>query len=256
MLNRGFAWIAAIVLSLFAQVSCADVIYNSFRTLDDVAAPNTTTGSTPRYMMGDDLSTIATPSSNLNWLVDSMSIKIFVLGSGLAGENRIYSGVTMRVRVFETFTPTAAAGTSVFSDQVSDVTWNLGTVTNTSATGGAQVFAYNNLPYLANNFQFTLQTGQNIGVTVELRANGNIDDGLATVLMTGAGNAGAPLIGTSTNGWYRDANTNGIIEATDRRTLTNPSNMQLIINATAVPEPSAVGLLLVGAVGMIVRRRR
>ncbi|MBL8856196.1 MAG: PEP-CTERM sorting domain-containing protein [Planctomycetaceae bacterium] len=256
MTNRRLGWMVAMILSLWTPAAFADVIYNSFRTADDAAAGNTTTGSTPRYLMGDDISTIATPDPNKVWLVDSMSLKVFVFGSGVAGQNQVYDAVTMRVRVFETFDASAAAGTSVFSNQVSDVTWNLGTITNNSATGGNQVFLYSNLPYLASNAQFELQTGQNIGVTVEFLSNGVINNGLATVLMTGAGNAGVPLIGTSTNGWYRDANSNGFLEASDRRTLTNPSNMQLIINATAVPEPTTVGLLLVGSIGIFVRRRR
>lgn len=234
----------------------ADLIYDSFNGLNQTTNSFTTTGSPPRNFMGDDLSTIATPSAGQRWAVDTIGLRVFAGGSGATlVAPVVYENVTMRVRVFDAFNGTAAAGTSVFSNVVSDINWELETLTNNSATGGGQFFTFN-LDYVGNGFSFDLATGQGIGVTVELLSNGTANQGLAMLLRSTAGDPGLPLVGTSDNGWYRDANANGIIEASDRRTLgvTN-SNMHLQINATAVPEPSSMVLMGLVAVGFMARRK-
>lgn len=240
----------------------ADIIFNSLDGLNQTANSFTTTGSNPRNYMADDLSTIALANSANDWLVDSLSVRVFVAGSGTAGVNLDYTGVTMRIRVYNDVDLAAAAGTSIFSNIASDVIWNLGTVTNSSTTGGAQVFTYN-LDYLAQDLDFLLDDGQNMGVAVELLSNGLVNNGLATALRNVVGDPGLPSVGTSTNGWYRDVNGNGIIEANERRTLTGTnSNIHLLINATefsAIPEPSGLGIFALGSVlvaGVAARRRK
>ena len=180
---RRIATLGLVVTAILCLPSArveAELIFDSFNGLNQTANSFTTTGSFPRNLMGDDLSTIATPIPGYRWRVDSLSLRVFAAGSGVAGQNVVYDAVTMRVRVYETFTAgITGTPTPVFSNLVSEVNWNLGTVTNASATGGAVVFTYN-LPYDVDTRVFELATGQNIGVTVSLLSNNAIVDGLAT----------------------------------------------------------------------------
>ncbi len=247
------------VIVLFSGTTTnADLIYNSFEGLNQTTNSFTTTGSTPRNYMADEMSTLALADpANLDWLVDNLGIRLFVSGSGVAGQNVVYNDVTMRVRVYNDWDGSALpAGTSVFSDQVSDVIWNLGTVTNNSATGGAQAFTFS-LDYLSNGLQFRLDDGQNMGIAVELLVGGVADQRLALLLRNLVGDPGFPAIGTSPNGWYRDSDADGIIETSDRRIFAGTnSNAHFQINATAVPEPGMTVLALAMAAGMLIRRHR
>lgn len=256
MVRRFFAAciVAGMVLAVQSTAN-AELIYNSFDGLNQTTNSFTTTGSTPRNFMADEMSTLALADpTNQDWRVEQLGLRLFVVGSGSAGVNQIYNNVTMRIRVYNDWDNSAPADTSVFSDLVSDVTWNLGTLTNTSSTGGAQAFTFN-LDYLANGLQFLLDDGQDMGISVELLENGVANQGLALLLRSVAGDPGFPAIGTSPNGWYRDSDSDGIIEATDRRVLTGTnSNAHFQINATAVPEPTSA-LLLLGLAGLFAARR-
>jgi hypothetical protein len=254
LIKRCFALVLTLGVLFQAQAN-GDVIYNSFDGLNQVTNSFTTTGSTPRNFMGDEMSTIALANpATQDWLVNTLGVRIFVNGSGVAGQNLTYNNVTMRVRVYNDWNNGNAG--SVFTNLASDVTWGLGNVTNTSATGGALVFTYN-LPYLTSNLQFLLDDGQDMGITVELLENGVANQGLALALRSLAGDPGLPSIGTSPNGWYRDANSSGILESSDRRALNGTnSNAHFRIEATAVPEPGSFGLLMVAVTGLAASRRR
>jgi hypothetical protein len=247
--------LACVIALAYQNCANADLIYDAFNGLNQTTNSFTTTGSTPRNYMADELSTLATPNPNQDWLVDRLGIRVYVAGSGISGQSITYNNVTMHVHVYENWNNSAPAGSSVFTNEASNVIWNLGNVTNNSTTGGALAFTYN-LDYAANGLDFILDNGQNMGIAVEFLVGGVANNSIALLLRSVAGDPGLPAIGTSPNGWYRDANANGIIEASDRRVFTGTnSNAHFQIFATAIPEPSAFALLSVVLTGVHMRRR-
>jgi hypothetical protein len=249
-----FKWGAvagAFALSL-ASIASADLIYDN-RAIAANGGTLTTTGSTPRNYMADGFSTIATPQVWQEWEVQSMQYQMYVTGSGISGQSITYTNVTVRARIYDEWTPSQATG-SVFTNLVSDVIWTLGDVTNNSATGGAQAFTLT-LPYATNDLAFSIGDGQNMGAAFEILVNGAANSALATIVRGGGFD---PVIGTSPNGWYRDADADGVIEQSDARTLgapNNPSHIAFSFDALAIPEPASAGLV-VGSLLLLARRRR
>ncbi len=245
--------VVGLCLGSFANTASADLIYDNRPNATD-GGTLTTTGSTPRNYMADSMNTLAPPTASQVWEVQTIGWQLFVVGSGQAGVPVTYENVTARFRVYDTWDSAAPAGTSVFSGLVSDVIWNLGNITNNSSGGGALAFTYN-LNYASNNLAFELGDGQGMGIAIEILQNGTKNQNLASIIRGGGFD---PIIGTSTNGWYRDANDNGIIEAGDFRTLgspNSPSHLSLQIDAIAIPEPAMAGLGVAGVL-LLMRRRR
>lgn len=234
------------------------IIYDSFRYADGSDVTRTISSSQPRNLVGDTLNTLATPNPNQVWQVNSASFRIWLTGSGEAGVNRTYEDVTMRVRFYESFDADAPIGTSVFSDLVSDFTFSLGTLINTSESGGNQS-TVRTLDYLQENAQFLFQTGQNIGFSVDIRSAGEIENGLGLMLMRdndGEDNPRGHFAGSSPRGWYRDGRGNGILESDELRQLSNYATIKMTISATAIPEPGAGALLLGLCCVPFIKRRR
>lgn len=228
------------VLCLVAFTSAASAD-NIFDTITGGSTGLTTTGSTPRSRMGDGF-TVANQVDGLKWSVETAQLGLFVSGAGT------YTNVTMQVIFWGAWNPSAASG-SVFSNQLSNVTWNLGTVTST----GNQVFPYS-LPYASNNLSFVMNSGQTGGIEVNILSGGVANTNLALTLRDQA-----PTAGSATNGFYRDANSNGILEASDARTFAGVSNANVyarLVASAIGPEPGSMALLLVGTGGLLVRRRR
>jgi MYXO-CTERM domain-containing protein len=239
MIRRTLFALILSVCVLGTSRASADVIYD--------AITNQTfsfTGSLPRTHLGDPVNNIAAPI-NKKWRVDVIDMNFVV---GAAGT---FNNVTARIRVWDNWDPAAPAGTHVFSNLLSDVTWTFGDITTTGVSGFSVA-----LPYVASGLGFNLNDTQ-LGFEIEWRVNGVLDDNLTTGITNTAGDV-PPVVGsTALDGYYRDVNNDGIFDASDARDLaTLNTNLMLRINATAIPEPSTMALAAVGLVGLVALRRR
>lgn len=235
-----------LVASMVAMVAAshAVIIYDTIAPQGPTGA-STFTGGLPRNFIADDFSTIAAPSG-FEWRVRKIDFQpVFAVV-------RTYTNVQARVRVFNTW---AASTTNVFSNQISDVTWNFGNFTNTG-TGAVSVNA--SLDYFLSGNSFNFTGNLNKGISIQMLENGVATNDITVGITNIAGPTTQPssVIGTGTNGWYRDADSNGLFSDADRRTFTGTwSSEALRIDATAVPEPGTMAAIGLGVAALIRRRR-
>lgn len=237
--------LVASMLLVVASASQAQSIYNSILPQGPTGGP-TFTGGLPRNFVADDFSTVAPPTGQF-YRVNAIGFQPILVA------DRSYTNVTARVRVYSSYAPSA---TMVFTGLVSDVTWNFGNLNSTIT--GAEFFNAS-LDYAANNVRFNLATGQNMGVSILLLENGVATNDLTVGITNIAGPTTPPasMIGTSTNGWFRDANNDGLISDSDGRIFTGSwSSMALDVQAEAVPEPGTLAALSLGALALLRRRKK
>jgi len=212
------------------------IIYD---TLTGVAGISTT-GGLPRNRMADGGTTLA-PGAGQTWEVDTIEIAMFVATAGTWN-------VTFDVHVWDGWNPAGygGAGTNVFQNQLDMSTFGLAPFNTTGAAAFLITLDYTGIP-----LQLSSPTDVDFGLEVQWRNNGAATDNLASGIRDVV-----PLVGTSTNLFYRDSDSDGVIETTDGRTITGWTNANLIARITghAVPEPASVLLLVVG--GLFAARRR
>lgn len=202
----------------------------------------TTTTSTPRFLTGDALSSIADPGTGNFWQVDSVDFKMFIVGAQTfaAGE------LTVQIRLWNVFDPAATGATNAFSDLAGTISYSMGARTTTGNTlvtvTGATVTPFALAPKTTN-----------FGIDF-----GFFRNGVKTEDVVMAYKDTAPVVGTSPNGFFRDMNNDGLLQANEATNFANTTNTNAMvrINATPVPEPATLLALAAGAGALISRRRR
>lgn len=206
----------------------------------------TTTGSNPGFLIGDGATSIASAGAGNFWKVTSIDFGIFLVGvqSWAAGQ------VDARIKFYDSYNDT---GTDpVFGNLVGTVDYNLGALVSTSNAAfgitGSTLATPIALPSSLTTLGFTVSFFDN---TTGGRIS-TIRSAMTTTIV--------PTVGTSSNGFYRDANDNGVIESTEKFVFNsaNPSDNVIIRfngTATPVPEPASMAALGLGAMALIRRRR-
>ena len=202
----------------------------------------TFTGSTPRATLGDNF---ALPALNagLTYRINSITFVLIQASSAL-------KSITTNVKFFTGVDTAAVAPNPIFSSNVSNVTVGLGanTVTSTSAY-------LITLDYLANNLSFEVPGGSVLGVSLTAKESGQTNNALTFALA----DAGSTVAGSAwSNGYFRDANDNGIIDPGEGRNIGGWTNGNLVfsIDATVVPEPASLIALTLGTLAVIRRKRK
>lgn len=213
----------------------ATIVYDSIAG----TGATTTTGSSPRSRMADSM-TFLDPGAGAHWQVTSISWTLYISGA------RTFNDVTAEVILWNEWNGGGfgGAGTNVFQNEAGRETFDLGPRTTTGST----VFAITN----AFTAPIDMAAFANVGIEINLLADGASDVNIALGLKDFA-----PTVGSSSNLFYRDANSSGVIETTDGRTISGwtNTNVAYTVEANAVPEPASMVALAAGAVALISRRR-
>jgi hypothetical protein len=228
-------------LTIAAAASHAVVIFDS---ITQATSGVTTTGSVPHSRMADGFAAVAG-----NWHVTELQWATFVFG---ATTPTTLNNVTLELKVWGTSNNGTSGTTPVFGNNFYSITFNLG---NVSQLTTAQAFLFTvDMTAQSLNFGSTGLTDWK-GAEWTYKVGGVQDDRLAMGITTQAPVA----VGGALDGFYRDANANGVIEGSDFRNFAAPndhSNIMMKMTASPVPEPATLAALGVGIAAMARRRRR
>lgn len=237
--------------TVFTAGSQADYLYDSLYTDATHATFNgpSDTGSTPRTFKADTFS-LANRGAAPSYSITGLQFGVVNWATTTVNFN-----IRADVALYDSTTSATSGTTSLFTNPalvstfgtLSNVTLNTNTFTVVTLTFGTPV-------------SWTAPDGTIGGFTLKIshdNANDGVfveDQNLSSIVSTAATYV-APYVGSSTNGYYRDADANGTFTGSDYRTLTNRSDVGFVVIGTAVPEPASMVALGLGVAALIRRRR-
>lgn len=242
---------------VLAASSQAAIVYDSLFTTSAQTTANTLTdtGSLPRTRKADIVQFAPLTGTDNSYRINNITFGLVNWGT-----TPFTGTLEVQIKLWQTSTPGAGTSTTTptFTNQIvaGNLTYNIGTI----FTGG---LASNTVGFLGVNFTNTilfptsLATPQ-LGVELSFTVNGLADNNLSPVLTRFATGSGTSFYaGSSTNGYYRDAAADGIIQQGDLRTIAGfDSQLGLSVNADAVPEPASMIAIGLGIAGLAAKRRR
>ncbi|MCW5942822.1 MAG: PEP-CTERM sorting domain-containing protein [Fimbriimonadaceae bacterium] len=248
MKKLAFALIGA--SSLVATAS-AEVIYDAiytnasqttFQTLTD-------TGSTPRTFKADFFSVANYTGINDRYNITGLSFW------QINWTNALTANVKADITIYQNASGATSGTTAAFDTPLYSATVDFGTQVMAANTGYLR-----NVDLTGAGIVFNQPNGHLYGISIRTRAD-NVENTLVTPgLVNDTTGLSAPVnyVGASPNGWYRDADSSGTFTGADYRTFASPSmsNLGIHLEGTAVPEPTSMIALAVGACGLLARRRR
>ncbi len=172
-----------------------------------------------------------------NWRLDSIRVA-FVLQNMTAADQ-----VSVRIRVWDTYQPNSPG--SVFSDLLSDQTWNLGSFANGLRRPTIDYSTASQVVSSNDNV---------IAVDTEYFVNGQSN---STKIRGIAGRFVQPFVGNDLENYYLEgfnSQFEGSLTSDELALGSNNVALALTINATAVPEPSSLACIVLAIVGLTWRR--
>jgi hypothetical protein len=236
----------SLILGALAVTAISNAQTTIFDTISPATPGYTTTGSSPRFMLGESFGLLS--SGGAGWNVQTLSAGFFVFGNAAP---QTFTNVVATYRFYNGTSSSTTATDPAFLNLVGTVAINLGTVTQTTAN---QAFFYNPVNISAANINFTDgEKAMDVAFTTNSTATDQIvmamRDVAPVVGSTGTAGGGAA-------GFWRDADNNSVINISDARTLTATNlNPVLALTANPVPEPASMAVLGIGALALIRRRR-
>jgi hypothetical protein len=208
------------------------------------------TGSTPRFNKADSF-VLANRGATPSYSITGVSFGIVNWATTTINYN-----VRANLALYDLCTDGTSGATSIFPNAAllsttvtfNNVSLNTNTFTVGTVTFGAPV-------------SWTAPDGTKGGFTLRLTHDNNndgvfVEDNLLSSIVTISATYPGPYVGSSTDGYYRDADANGSFTGSDYRSFTGSrSDLGLVIIGTPVPEPASMAVLGIGALALIRRRR-
>lgn len=221
-----------------AAASQAVVVYN---TTTSLITPTYST-STGNLLAGDNFN-LPSAGAGKHWQITGLSWIAYANAAGLSTQ-------TLQIGVFNGV-GVQTAPNPVFSNAAATINTSI----NATAAGAGSGFIFS-----LSNLKIDLAATPTVpasGYGISFKYGANTSG--ANYFSPGYTNSGSVVAGSAwSNGYYRDADNNGVLASNDFRNFTGwtAGNVAMSITAQAVPEPGTMVALGLGAVAMLRRRKK
>ena len=227
--SRCTLWMAIAGFSFCQSVSntlSADIVFNTFEpnAAFVISSTDDLSHHAETFQIDDSL------APTKPYRIDALEPRVRLVGP------RLYENLTATVKFWGSHNGNSS--TNVFSNLLSEVTFSFGDVTvNNSADLFEPVF-----DYAGTGNSFILPANQTLGVEIDWTDDADSKD-IQNFMAISA--VPPDIIGSSTFGIYLDTNDDDMFSSDEFVFSQFSANLQLRIQATAIPEPSTFGILVI-----------